>query len=79
MEKAAVPSNAGGRAGEDHRRSGFQQRQRLLHGEDHRLDVAAEGVVHLFLGDLAERQHAAAAGIGEQHVEAAVRLFSISA
>src|SRR3712207_8910284 len=43
--------------------------QRLLHREQHAFDVAAEGVLVLLLGDRAERQQRAAAGVGEEHVE----------
>src|SRR5580704_620908 len=66
----------GGRAGhagsgphQDYRSAIAQQWQSLLHCEDHALHIAAEGVLVVLLGDGAERQHRAAAGIGEEDVD----------
>jgi hypothetical protein len=47
------------------RRAAREQRQCLWPREQHALDVAVEDVVEVFLGDLAERQHGAAAGVFE--------------
>src|SRR5580700_6271304 len=66
----------GGRAGhagsgphQDYRSAIAQQRQSLLHREDHALHVAAEGILIMLLGNGAERQRRAAAGVGEEDVD----------
>ncbi len=56
---------------EDHRGVVGQQRQGFLHGEQHALDVAVEGVVEMLFGDLPQWQHRTAASVGEQHVDVA--------
>src|SRR5262249_32784538 len=54
---------------------GREERQRLLHGEEQRLDVDGEELVEVLLADRPERGQRQEAGIGEQHVEAALLLL----
>jgi hypothetical protein len=61
--------DAGGRAGKDDRGTVNEQRQRLLHREQHTLHVPAERIVILLFGDAAERQVRSAAGVGKQDVD----------
>ena len=63
--------DAGGRAGKEDGGAVDQQRQRLLHGEQHTLHFPAERTVILLFGDAPERQVRSAAGIGEQDVDPA--------
>src|SRR3546814_8049794 len=60
---------AGARSGQDDRAALAHQRQCLLNREDRALHVGVEGVVDLLDGDLAQREHASRAGIGEDDVE----------
>ncbi len=65
------PFNGHRRAGKNNRRSGGEQRQRLLHRKQHPANVSAENPVKLLFGDRAQRQHIAATGIGEQDIKTA--------
>lgn len=69
--KVCRPLNGHRRAGQNNRGSGGEQRQRLLHREQHPADVSAENPVKLLFGYRAQRQHIAATRIGEQNIEAA--------
>jgi hypothetical protein len=51
------------------------QRQRLLHGEERALDVNAEILVEVCLGDMIQWHKLTATGVREENVEAA-RLFA---
>src|SRR3989441_3468835 len=62
---------AGDRRVQDDRPAVPEERQRLLHGEEQTLDVAAERRVEVLLGDRAQRRERAAAVIGEADVEPA--------
>ena len=48
-----------------------------MHGQYHALDVVVEGFVVLLLGDRPEGQKRAAAGVGEDGVEAALFLLDL--
>jgi hypothetical protein len=54
-----------------------QQGQRLLHGEDHVLDVGVERIVVLLFRNGAERQESAAAGVSENGIELAHLLVDL--
>src|SRR5205814_10689937 len=63
---------AGDRRVQDDRPAVPEERQRLLHGEEQTLDVAAERRVEVLLGDRAQRRERPAAGTGEPALEAAL-------
>ena len=50
--------------------------QRLLHGEEKSFDVRAERLVEMLLGDGSQRSEFAAAGIGEDNINAACFLLN---
>src|SRR5207249_5677213 len=69
------PFAAGDRPVEDDARTVTQQRQGLLHGEEHAFDVDVEILVEVGFGGLGQRHELPAAGVGEDHVEPAVLLL----
>src|SRR5262245_52671223 len=66
------PLDRGDRGIQDDGRAVREERQRLLHGEEQSLDVDGEELVEVLLADRPERGQRQEAGVGEQHVEAAL-------
>ncbi|WP_229002359.1 hypothetical protein [Rhizobium sp. AB2/73] len=67
-----VPLDADDQAREDDGRAVLQEWKRIRHGEDAAIHVPAEDVAVTVFGGLAEQQHAAAS-IGKENINAAVR------